>query len=181
MIIGWFGNQWFDLGSRKVIQFWFHWQIHMCCCMQFALSNSARSKSSWTDLELGRCWTYLEVNNMIWCRIRRSISCNFWIFRIHAIAEVFGLWKNPKPASRFRIFMEKLAVIRFFTLRSLTPAAIHAELMLVYGEDALVLYTIRCKNVPGPLSRRINKFSWYNYYYLEAYQCLIISYLGDFL
>jgi hypothetical protein len=37
------------------------------------------------------------------------------------------------------------------------------------------------KKVPSPLSRRINRLSWSSYYYLEAHQCLIISYLGDFL
>jgi hypothetical protein len=38
--------------------------------------------------------------------------------------------------------MKQRAVIRFFTLRRLTPKAIHIEFVLVYEEDTFVLHTI---------------------------------------
>jgi hypothetical protein len=39
-------------------------------------------------------------------------------------------------------FLEQCAVVRFFTVRRLTPKAIHTELMSTYEEDALAFRTI---------------------------------------
>jgi hypothetical protein len=46
-------------------------------------------------------------------------------------------------ADSLRILLEQQSVMRFFTLNGLRVRAIHIELELVYGPEALALLTVK--------------------------------------